>query len=270
MLFIDTVKRINQLPEREDHAHFRRRRNSPSKDSLTLSDAASHVQQITLTYEYATELTPTDSIIANMLEAVIQQVDQLHIHVEALSHFAPANDSWQLPLQTPPPSFTTNEPSYGDSVKDLKHEKQNKKIELHLLGADGTEKVCLLTFVTHHLSDTLRQALIKLSPKQTLHTPYSAEQLEPLPQQWLFEIDQDGEAEPLEDLYNSGSAPKADYDVSFAGLQIWFERQNDALPLLISDVTLGYIYIGNYEAYGHDANAPEESNMSSGTLDTSA
>lgn len=270
MLFIDTVNRIKQLPEREDHANFRRRRNHPSKDSLTLSDAASNVQQIILTYEYAVELTPTDSIIANMLEAMLKQVDHQGIHVEALSQFAPAEHSWKLPLQSPPVAQPNSTPSYANNIKELKREKQTKHLELELHGSDGTIKVCLITFISHHLSHSLQQALTNLNPKQSLHTPYKADELRPLPEQWTFEIDQDGEAEPLEDLYNNSAANKADYFVSYTGLQIWFERQNDALPLLISDLSLGYIYIGNYETYGRTPNTPEKGNEPSGTLDTNA
>lgn len=270
MIFIDTVNRITQLPEREDQTNFRRRRSRAPQDSLTLSDAAAHVQQITLSYEYATELTPTDSIIANILEAVLQQLDDLNIHIEALSQFAPADHSWQLVLQTPPLSQTESGPSYADSIKDLQQEKQFKRIELHIYGADGTDKLCQLTFIPHHLSTPLRQALVKLNPKQSLHTPYSINELDPLPEHWTFEIDQDGEVAPLEDLYEMGAAAPSSYQPKFNSLQIWFERQEDALPLLITDQRLGYIYLGNYETYGKREHEPDAIIGKSGSLDTSA
>lgn len=270
MIFIDTVNRITQLPEREDPTNFRRRRSRIDKDSLTLSDAAAHVQQITLSHEYATDLTPTDSIIANMLEAVLQQLDDSRIHVEALSQFAPANDSWQLTLQTPPLSQTENGPSYASNIKELKKEKSFKRIELHLIGQDNTDKLCLLTFIPHHLSAPLNQLLLTLPPKQTLTTPYTVHELESLPLHWLFEIDQDGEVEPLASLYEMGNIRHADYRIQFSGLQIWFERQEDALPLLISDQRLGYIYLGNYEAYSRRSSEPDTSIGVSGSLDAEA
>lgn len=270
MIFIDTVNRITQLPEREDPTNFRRRRSRTDKDSLTLSEAAAHVQQITLSYEYATDLTPTDSIIANMLEAVLQQVDDLNIQVEALSQFAPANNSWHLTLQTPPLGQEVAKPSYASSIKELQKDKQIKRIELHLIGQDQTDKLCQLTFIPHHLSAHLRQSLLQLPPKQTLHTPYSAHELEPLPLHWVFEIDQDGEAEPLASLYELSAVATPPYQAQFTGLQIWFERQQDALPLLISDKRLGYIYLGNYEAYSNREHEPEVGNSASGSLDTSA
>ena len=270
MIFIDTVSKLTQLPEREAPTHFRRRRTRPSQDSLTLSDAAAHVQQISLSYEYATELTPTDSIIANMLEAILRQLDSPEIQVEALSQFAPANHSWQLTLQTPPLSQNTNSPSYADSIKDLQHEKQFKRIELHLLGSDGTDKLCLITFIPHHLSASLRQALRQLEPRQNLSTPYSVNELELLPQNWTFEIDQDGEEAPLESLYDKSEGLPHSLVPQFNGLQIWFERQEDALPLLLSDQKLGYIYIGNYETYHQTEYEPEVSNGSSGSLDINA
>lgn len=270
MIFIDTVNRITQLPEREDPTNFRRRRSRTDKDSLTLSEAAAHVQQITLTYESATDLTPTDSIIANMLEAVLQQVDDLNIQVEALSRFAPANDAWQLTLQTPPIRQSQSQPSYANSIKELQKEKPFKRIELHIIGQDKTDKLCLLTFIPHHLTTVLNQALLKLPPKQTLHTPYSAHELEPLPLHWLFEIDQDGEVEPLASIYNIGTATTADYTAQFNGLQIWFERQQDALPLLISDRRLGYVYLGNYEAYSTREQEPEAGDGTSGSFNSSA
>lgn len=268
MIFIDTINRITQLPEREDPTNFRRRRSRTDKDSLTLSEAAAHVQQITLSYENASSLTPTDSIIANMLEAVLQQLDDLNIHVEALSQFAPTNDSWQLTLQTPPLSQEQTKPSYVTSVKDLQKDKQLKRIELHLIGQDKTDKLCLLKFIPHHLSPPLRQALLQLPPKQTLHTPYSAHELELLPLHWAFEIDQDGEAEPLASLYDNNNVPTAHYHPQFNGLQIWFERQEDALPLLLSDPRFGYIYLGNYEAYSNREYEPGEEGNFSGSLDT--
>ncbi|MCC4273164.1 MAG: hypothetical protein DSY86_04780 [Marinomonas sp.] len=266
MIFIDTINKLTQLPEREEQTHFRRRRSKASQDSLTLSEAASHVQQINLSYEYATALTPTDSIIANMLEAVLQQLEHQHVHVEALSQFAPRDSSWQLTLQTPPLSQNDNTPSYADSAKDLKHEKQFKRIELHLLGSDGTDKPCLLTFIPHHLSAPLRQALFTLNPMQSLTTPYTSNELDSLPQHWLFEIDQDGESEPLTSLHTSAKAQTIQYN----GLQIWFERQQDSLPLLISDQQLGYIYIGNYETYSAREDEPEEHVNTSGSLDLNA
>ncbi|SBS27856.1 hypothetical protein MAQ5080_00929 [Marinomonas aquimarina] len=270
MIFIDTVNRITHLPEREAPTHFRRRRSRTDKDSLTLSEAAAHVQQITLSYENASNLTPTDSIIANMLEAVLQQLDDLNIHVEALSQIAPANNSWQLTLQTPPLSQADTGPSYASNVKELQKDKPFKRIELHLIGEDKTNKLCQLTFIQHHLSAPLQQALVQLPPKQTLHMPYSAHELELLPLHWVFEIDQDGEAEPLASLYETSTFKPADYTAQFNSLQIWFERQEDALPLLISDRRLGYVYLGNYEAYTSEEHAPEAGNITSGTLDTNA
>lgn len=271
MIFIDTVNRIKQLPEHDDFTRFKRRRERPADDSLTLSEAAAQVQHIILSYESDAALTPTDSIIANMLETVIQQLDQNQIVVEALTRLAPQNDRWQVSLQTPPiNAAATRQTDYtAASTHPQKKGPAPRTFEFQIAG-EGTTKTCHVTFMPRHLEPALQQAFDALDPIQSIQTPYNAEQLDALPDNWVFEIDQDGEPNPLEKLYDLEGTSEVRYDAAFLGLQIWFERQRDALPLLISDQRLGYIYIGNYEVFYHHEEGAERPFGALGDIDTSA
>lgn len=263
MIFIDTINRIRQLPEREDASFIRRRRARQSEDSLTLSDAASHVQQISLSYEQDTELTPADSLIANILETFLQQLDQPSARVEALSILAPKKNSWKLHLQTPPVSASeTNQYTHA-----LKHTRP-KQFEVELRGSDGSKETCYISFIAHHLSTTSQTKLNNLPPIQTIQTPYQAEQLDYFPKHWTFEIDQDGELNPLQQMYEEAS--NQDNSSSIPGLQIWLERHLDALPIIISDQMFGYVYIGNYWIQQESGEHSEQHSHPSEQLDTKA
>lgn len=270
MIFIDTVNRIKQLPER-DTGILRRKYSRPETDSLSLSDAATHVQQIVLTYQAATQLTPTDSIIANILETLLQQLDRTNLTVEALSTLAPREESWSLTLQTPPIEQASSEsPSYADKLKKAHQHADYKTFELSIYGRNGAQKICHISFLPHHLEPSLLNNLHKLQPQQEVRTPYTQEQLDPLPQNWLFEIDQDGEPDPLHEIYDKQDEHRTTYLAKHVGLQIWFERHQDALPLLISDQKFGYIYIGNYEVNIERPETSEHNVPRIGDIDTSA
>ncbi|MBM6551452.1 hypothetical protein [Marinomonas ostreistagni] len=271
MIFIDTVNRIKQLPEHDDFTRFRRRRERYSDDSLTLSEAAAKVHHIVLSYESDSALTPTDSIIANMLETVLQQLDQNQIVVEALTRLAPQNDGWQVALQTPPlQSSGTEQSGYAAPSINPQHKGQAPRTFEFQIAGQGNTKICHVTFIARHLEPALLQAFNALGPVQSIDTPYNDEQLDTLPENWVFEIDQDGEPNPLEKLYDLEGTSAVRYDAAFLGLQIWFERQRDALPLLISDQRLGYIYIGNYEVTYQREEGTERPTRPLGDIDTSA
>lgn len=269
MIFIDTVNRLNQLPEREDPRFQRRRTLSSSQDSLTLSEAAAYVQQITLSQELASELVPIDSILANVLEVILQQLEPQQITVHALSQLAGAANDWELVLQTPPAEKPNNDsPDYGDDLKPQRHKHNEKHFECTLHGSDNSQKKVTLHFNIQHLQSDYLTSFKNLPPIQHLSTPYQAEQLEDLPARWSFEIDQDGESTPLEALYSY--APPAKYTISATGLQIWLQRAKDSLPLLIGDTQCGYIYIGNYGAYEAHKESAEDTIQHSSDIDTSA
>lgn len=271
MLFIDAVNRIKQTPEHDDFARFKRRRERSSDDSLTLSDAAAHVQQIVLSYESDAELTPTDSIIANMLETLLQQLDRPDIEVEALTRLAPQNDSWQVSLQTPPiEPITANSGGYDALSKSATNKNTSQRtFEFRIDGQNAT-KTCHITLIPRHLESGLHKQFDALQPLQAIQTPYNERQLETLPDTWTFEVDQDGEPNPLETLYDLEGTSTVHYYASFLGLQIWFERQRDALPLLISDHRLGYVYIGNYEVFHSREERSERPIGALGDIDTNA
>ena len=270
MIFIDTVNRLRQLPEKDDPTFLRRRRTAVSNDSLTLSEAATYVQHITLSSNSAMELTPVDSIIANLIETLVQQFEHSDVNVRALSQLAAGAKGWQLPLQTPPLEPIKSAPSdYASELRAGHRKIADKRFEFTLTGRSNHQKKLLLLFRIHHLKSSDVEKFQALSPTQHLSTPYSAEQLDSLPDHWSFEMDQDGESEPLSSLY-SEVKDHASYQVSFSGLQIWYEREQDALPLLIADNRYGYIYIGNYGVIQPRRDQQTPSMHHEGDIDTSA
>ena len=270
MIFIDTVNRLKQLPEHDDFTRFRRRRERTTDDSLTLSDAAAQVQHILLSYDSDVALTPTDSMIANMLETLLQQLDKSEVSIEALTRLAPQDTNWQVSLQTPPLTPSRQRTgAYEASNKSTHKGPQPRTFEFHIQGENST-KVCHVTLIPRHLNAQLLAAFSALSPMQTIRTPYREDSLDTLPDNWVFEIDQDGDPNPLETLYDLEGTSKVRYEAAFLGLQIWFERQRDALPLLISDQRLGYIYIGNYEVFYSREESTERPIQALGDIDTDA
>ncbi len=270
MIFIDTVNRLRQLPERDDTVFQRRRRTVNSNDSLTLSEAATYVQHITLTADAAFELTPVDSIIANILETLLEQFENQKLDVTALSQLAANQEDWELPLQTPPLEQAKDSPTdYTEHLKAQHKKGIEKRFEFTLVGKSNQQRKLMLLFRIQHLNTSAVQRLQGIPPNQQLTTPYSIEQLQSLPEHWTFEMDQDGEQQPLSSLYNNVST-RATYTISVPGLQIWYEKERDALPLLIADPNFGYVYIGNY---GTGSTASERQSPTihhEGDIDTSA
>ena len=196
--------------------------------------------------------------------------DHQNIAIEALTRLAPQSTDWQVALQTPPiPPQASLSGAYVDTHKTTQKGTQPRTFEYRILGVNSS-KTCHVTLIPRHLDAQLLRKFNTLAPVQTIQTPYEADQLSTLPDSWTFEIDQDGEPNPLETLYALEDTAKVNYVASIVGLQIWFERQRDALPLLISDQRLGYVYIGNYEIFYHREESSERPIQALGDLDTSA
>ena len=244
MIFIEPTTRVRDFKDVRSLRHDKAKINRPEQDHLTLSDAASEVHEIILSDDQAYELTSTDTILANLIEHILNSATQAKVGVISIQQIDTQAKGWQIQLQTPPRQSTSANQSYAPVAKQHIKGSKNQLIKLPIVSQDQQNSIWSIIITCTHsalASDLIRMAQQEFLPPMI--TPYTSDMIEKLPSAWAFIVDQDGEPDPLRELYQGQETKNWQ---GLIGLQWWFDAPEQRLPIVVSDQQFGYVYVGNF------------------------